>query len=166
MMVNMMFESISFILEPNKKVERKADSSYFLPNWAIEHKISQTAIDSLLEGLSGKTCFMLPKTSKTLLKTARSVDTIAMSGGTYCHIGIEKCLIAACSALSRNNHSIPEKFILDFNIDGVSYSKSTKSSLTLIQMNLKDVGFDPFVVGAYVGEEKPECNELLMILSK
>lgn len=118
-------------------------------------------MDSLLAGLNEITTFVLPKSSKTLLKTPSSVNSIVMSGGTYCHVGIDKCLMATCLSLSRDSQPIPEEFILDFNIDGVSYSKSTKSSLTLIQMNLRDIGFNPFVVGAYVGKVKPECNEFL-----
>lgn len=104
---------------------------------------------------------MLPKDSRSLLRTVRSTNSAIMSGGTYCHIGGEKCLMAACSAIRRENHPIPKEFILDFNIDGVSYSKSTKNSLTLIQMNIRDVDFDPFVVGVYCGREKPESNELM-----
>lgn len=103
----------------------------------------------------------MPKTSKTLLKTPRTANMIAMDGGTYCHIGVAKCLSVVCLALSKNRRPIPEEFTVDFNIDGVNYTKSTKSSLTLIQMSLRDFDFNPFVIGAYCGKDKPECNEFL-----
>lgn len=131
----------------------------FLSKWAIQNNISQTALDSLLAGLNKNTHFNLPKSSEQLLKTSRTANSVPMNDGCYCHIGIEKCLIAAFNVISKN-HPIPLDFILDFSIN-VTYAKSTKSSLWLIQMSIQQFEFKPFVIGAYCGKEKPNINDFL-----
>lgn len=136
--------------------------SQFLAKWAVQHNVAQKTVDSLISGIRENiNTVELPGSSKTLLKTARFTSTYAMNDGSYSHIGVAKCLSAVCSALSKCNHPIPDEFILDFNIDGVSYSKSTKSSLEIIQMSLRNIELDPLVVGVYCGIEKPVCNVLL-----
>lgn len=89
-----------------------------------------------------------------------------MSGGIYCHVGIKTSLLAYFSALLKNQMPIPDSVVIDFNIDGVNFSKSTKCSLWLIQMSLKNILLDPFVIGSYYGEQKPSSsNEFLKPLT-
>lgn len=61
----------------------------------------------------------------------------------------------------KEQQAIPDEIILDFNIDGVNHSKSTKRSLWIIQMSLRNFTQDPFVIGTFCGRQKPDCNDLL-----
>lgn len=119
-------------------------------------------MDELLSGLKQQDSKLkLPLSCKTLLRTERSTNIIEMTDGSYCHIPIERCLNAVLLAFKKEEKTIPEEMILDFNIDGVQYSKSTKKSLWLIQMSLRGLNSDPFVIGIFCGEKKPKCNEFL-----
>lgn len=113
----------------------------------------------------------LPKTAKYILMTPKTTNHTQNTDFTYCHTGIKTILDAFCSTLNINNVSLPERIFLEFNIDGVKYSKSTTTSLWLIQMSIENTGFDPFVVGVYFSHKKPahtfltqfvdELNELV-----
>lgn len=111
-------------------------------------------MDELLSGLKQQDSKLkLPLSCKTLLRTERSTNIIEMTDGSYCHIPIERCLNAVLLAFKKEEKTIPEEMILDFNIDGVQYSKSTKKSLWLIQMSLRGLNSDPFVIGIFCGEK-------------
>lgn len=98
----------------------------------------------------------LPKNAKHILKTPKQTNHNQNADFTYCHTSIQTILAAFCATLSDNKTDIPERIILEFNIDGVKYSKSTTTSLWLIQMSIENTGFDPFVVGAYFSHKKPD----------
>lgn len=84
------------------------------------------------------------------------------SDGVYTHIGIERSLFAYLRTLTGHERPIPESITLDFNIDEVSVSRSSQSVLWMIQMDIQNGGLlNPFVIGAYNGIHKPECNEFL-----
>lgn len=135
----------------------------FLAKWAIQNNISQTSLDSLLSGLRkfGQHS-ELPRSSKTLLMvSARPIDHVKMSDGVYCHIGVKASLLAYLSALIKSQMIIPDNIIIDFNIDGVNFSKSTQWALWIIQMSLRNSELNPFVIGSFYGKQKPACNEFL-----
>lgn len=98
----------------------------FLSQWAIQHNVSQTTLDDLLIELRQNGHSDLPKASKTLLNTSRHAHPTSIDNGTYCHIGIGRCLSAYFLALSKKRYAIPESVTLDFNIDEVSGSKSSQ----------------------------------------
>lgn len=133
----------------------------FLSQWAIQHNVSQTALDDLLIELRQNGHSDLPKASKTLLNTSRHAHPTSIDNGTYCHIGIGRCLSAYFLALSKKRYAIPESVTLDFNIDEVSGSKSSQIILWIIQMSLRDIECNPFVIGVFQGKKKPDCNTLL-----
>lgn len=95
------------------------------------------------------------------MKTLRHIDSFKISDGLYCHTGIVKSLFACLSVLKKSQLSVPDKLILDINVDGVNYSKSTNCSLWLIQMSIRGVDLNPCVIGTYYGKSKPTCNDFL-----
>lgn len=73
----------------------------------------------------------------------------------------KRSVLAFCDLLlKKEQQAIPDELILDFNIDGVKHSKSTKDSLWIIQMSSRNFTLDPFVIGTFSGREKPDCNIL------
>lgn len=145
--------------------KKETEMNQFISKWAIEHNIAQRSLNSLLIGLKMNCKILdeeLPKSSKTLLKTEKArTNVLTMNGGTYCHTGIEKTLTAVCATLIESSQAIPNELTIDFNIDGVNHTKSTKTSLWLIQLHLRHFNFDPFVIGTYCGIHKPNCNDFL-----
>lgn len=133
----------------------------YLTEWAIKHNVPQTGFEQLSTILRQHTNFNLPKSAKTILKTPQNTGPISVDSGTYCHIGAEKTLKSYFSALTNNKKPLPDSITLDFNIDEVSCSKSTQIVLWLIQMSLRGTGCNPFVVGAFHGKNKPDCNSFL-----
>jgi hypothetical protein len=108
-------------------------------------KCTRTALNELLNILR-KQGHRLPKDSRTLLKTPRSINTIQKSGGDYLYLGIE-------SGISKVIAEHPEHFRridqikLSFNIDGVPLFKSSSVQLWPILCSIKH--FEPFVVAVY-----------------
>lgn len=150
-------------------VQEKKNMRSFLGNWSVENNISQTSLNSLLSGLRDLgNDYNLPKYAKNLLMTPNQSNHVKDGNFTYCHTGIKANLAAYCSTLKTNNVCLPESIILDFNVDGVKYSRSTTRSLWLIQMNIENssYGFDPFVVGIYFSDKKPAHSFLLKFVNE
>lgn len=123
----------------------------FLAEWRIKFNIPGTALDELLSELRAHGYSDLPKSTKTIMKTSRPVECYNVGDGIYCHTGIRRTLFACLSVLKKSRQSIPEILVLDINIDGVNYSRSTNNSLWLIQMSIRGVDLNPCVVGTYYG---------------
>lgn len=147
---------------------RKGNARSFLAEWAIKNNISQTSIEELTSGLQKCSNLILPKSAKTLLKTPSNIQHTKTDVFTYCHIGIKESLMAYCNVLQKNGISLPGLIELDFNIDGVKYSRSTTHSLWLIQMTIinSKERFDPFVIGVYFSEIKPHHSFILEFINE
>lgn len=134
----------------------------FLAKWRTENNITDSAMDALLLEVRKHGHPTLPKCSKTLLNTSQQAKHFEKIGdGIYVHIGLKINLNAYCLALKTNKFPIPQKIVLDFNMDGVNYSKSTNCSLWLIQASFRNTEWDPCVIGCYYGKTKPKCNDFL-----
>lgn len=156
-----MFRRISVSSSSKQKGTNESIHS-FLIDWGTKFNISNLALDELLLEFHKKGYTNLPRCTKTLMKVPRLIRCVETIGdGIYCHPGIEKCLSAYCCALKKNGLPIPNEIVLDFNMDGVNYSKSTNCSLWLIQMSLRKVELNPFVIGIYYEKTKPPCNDFL-----
>lgn len=141
---------------------RKQTLNSFIAEWKTKFNISSTACDALLSALRNHGHPDLPTSARTLMRTARNTKFHNMSDGVYSHTGIQTSLIACFCALKKEEAlAIPNAIILDFNIDGINFSKSTSTCLWLIQMSIRGFEFDPCVVGTYFGKTKPKCNEFL-----
>lgn len=133
--------------------ESKENVISFLKNWTFDFNITRVALNSLLKFLKRNGFYYLPEDSRTLFQTPKSREIVEMNPGYYCHVGVKKGLDYNMAQLSTTN--FPNEIELDFNIDGVPISKSSKSSFWLILariVHLKQI----FVVGVYHGYKKPD----------
>lgn len=61
----------------------------FLQSWGVNYGIPQNAFDALLLGLREHSCFSnLPRCSRTIMKTPRSLNKIHVAPGEYIHTGM------------------------------------------------------------------------------
>lgn len=126
--------------------------------WAVQNQITHVAINELLELLLTLGLKNLPKNSRTLLHTPRSVQIRSMGSGEYWHNGIEKCLKnTLCDVSESINLS------LNFNIDGLPISGSSKFQFWPILMSIASKPhISPLVVAVYYGDSKPPTAELFL----
>lgn len=96
-----------------------------LKHWAtVQHQIPLNAVDSLLEILS-PVCPSLPRDSRTLLKTPRTVTITPLETGELTYMGIQEQImkiLPLCYPDFDNN-----QILLSFNIDGLPLFKSTST---------------------------------------
>lgn len=86
--------------EANDSLE--ANIKQNLASWVVKFNVQQRKVDSLLKILAldpHNSC--LPKTCRTLVKTPRKIDLIAMRPGFYYHFGLVKGI---ASAVKFSNH--------------------------------------------------------------
>ncbi|VEN55095.1 unnamed protein product [Callosobruchus maculatus] len=122
--------------------------------WAVNHKIPQVALTSLLqtlkEHLPSEVSELLPNDARCVLKTPRATVVQSIEPGQYFHIGIkygiEKFL---GSHVSKNIE-------LQINIDGLPLSESNSSQLWPILGNVHP-GKDVFLIEYFV----KDAQELL-----
>ena len=96
-----------------------------LKAWAINSGCTRAFLNNLLNILSKKHPY-LPKDSRTLLHTPRTVNYYQKGGGSYIYIGIENGIKTCLNILT--NHFIPSDSInLHINIDGLPLHKSKSS---------------------------------------
>lgn len=135
----------------------------FLKTWAISNSLKTRPINEIL-------CFMrengipsLPCDSRSLLGTPKSRNVIEMPPGKYVHFSFKKRINDILSSLSEKNMAIPQKLLLDINIDGVPLRKSSTSLFWVIMARIRNIPQSRvFVVGVYHGYKKPNCyNQLL-----
>ena len=108
----------------------------------------------------------VPKDSRTLLQTERSVNYKTMGPGHYVYIGVEKCIKKLI------NFKKPTKNIIELyiNIDGLPVFKS--SSISLWPILIQFGSFQPIGVAFFCGKGKPPfvpfldefVNEMLILI--
>lgn len=127
-----------------------------LAYWTIQNGISIKALTNLLRILRRIVAVYLPKDGRTVLRTRKGVVPVkAMDDGYYFYLGIERNLRKLIRDCVIRNTTI----ILDFNIDGISVSKSNSQALWPI---LCRVETHVFVAALYLGKSKPnQCKEFL-----
>ena len=101
--------------------EPVADLAEDLAEWATRHKCTRTSLNELLSILR-KQRHRLPKDSRTLLRTPRSINTIQKSGGDYLYLGIESGILKVIAEHPEHFTRI-DQIELSFNIDGVPLFK-------------------------------------------
>lgn len=122
--------------------------------WAIKNNVTHIALSELLVILREHGNKNLPLDGRTLLRTPKYHNIVAIPPGNYCHIGLRQAIdfyLSACCI-------IPDTIILDFNIDGVPISRSSNSSFWLILTKIMSNKYPDmiFVVGVYHGMHKPQ----------
>lgn len=145
-------DNISFH-QSNQSCSEPSDA---LTVWAINHKITHTALTDLLKTLNPFFNNCLPLDARTLLNTPQKYTIKDVKPGSYFHFGLENCLkrlISHCSTSELLNSTCLEVMI---NIDGLPLSKSSSSQFYPILCSL--VMNETFVdmIGIYHGYEKPQ----------
>jgi hypothetical protein len=124
-----------------------------LTEWLLQNNIAGVPTDHLLKILIDAGLDYLPKTSRTLLRTPRSViDVRNICGGEFKYFGIAPKL----HTILTHNPNFAENtdtLKLKFNVDGLPLYKSTNGQFWPILCKLEH--FPPFVVALFYGTKKP-----------
>lgn len=137
--------------DDNDMQEQIPDLAAELAGWATSSECTRSSLDALLEILR-KQGLRLPKDSRTLLKTPRSINTIKKCGGNYLYLGLETGLLKVVSENLDHFKNVHE-ILLSINIDGLPLFKSSGIQLWPILCSMKK--FEPFVVAVYCSDSKP-----------
>ncbi|XP_077256605.1 uncharacterized protein LOC143894311 [Temnothorax americanus] len=119
--------------------------------------ICHVALAALLFILRKYTQYLFPKDPRTLLKTPRHTEVVEIGSGQYCHFGLQNALKKMLDKYIKVLGRMTVSLDIFINIDGLPISKSSNSALWPILCSdtvLKSV----FIVGAYYGQTKPQCN--------
>ncbi|XP_050507514.1 uncharacterized protein LOC126885126 [Diabrotica virgifera virgifera] len=128
----------------------------FLPGWATKNQICQNpALNTLLSGLTECGIPNLPKDSRTLLKTPKSVAVQKMGVGHFWYNGLKNCL----SNIEKYVENI-NALKLDFGIDGLPLFNSSSHQFWPILVKIANVPKYPCqIVAIYYGKAKPPSIE-------
>lgn len=124
-----------------------------LSHWATKRYVRRAAVTHLLHILHPYHS-NLPLDSRTLLKTPRQTTIKNLVNGEYCHFGLIDSLKLKLTSLS--NISRHETIYISFNVDGLPiFHKGHRLQLWPILALIKNFKTEPFVVGSFLGEGKP-----------
>lgn len=146
-------------VEPDDEINIQ-DSHQFIKDiasWAIKFNICHVALAALLVILRKYTQYMFPIDPRTLLKTPRHTAVVTMGSGQYYHFGLQNALKNMLDEYNTVLGRMTVSLDIFINIDGLPISRSSNSSLRPILCSdtvLKSV----FIIGAYYGQTKPQCN--------
>ena len=147
--------------EEDRRLDRSDKFKHHLSLWSLAFGIPHIALKVLLVILRNYTDLVLPRDSRTLLKTPRHVDMIEMpNGAQYCHFGLTKA-VEEIAHNYRKRGIRTRQIRLIFNIDGLPIYKSSENSLWLILCSetiLKKV----YTVGIHVGAGKPKYPNIFL----
>lgn len=139
-----------------------------LAGWAVEENIPHSSVQKLLGVLRNNPNVnwdLLPKSSKTLLKTPyRKTDIRSMGVGHYFYFGIRITINNLFQRFAFNLRDV-QKIELAINIDGLPVTKSTGTSLWPILCQIKSVKMlnkYVFPIALYYGSQKPPANDFLL----
>ncbi|XP_031625627.1 uncharacterized protein LOC116342258 [Contarinia nasturtii] len=125
--------------------------------WALQHRITQAAINDLLSILILAGFTFLPQDSRTLMQTPNIVKIYALSAGKMWYHGIRKSLQSIFS-----NLNCELTLRIDFNFDGMPLFKSSKVQFWPILASIREFPkVLPMIVGIWCGEGKPPLNEYI-----
>lgn len=134
----------------------------FLASWALEANVSHVHLNKLLRGLKSHRCFQhLPADARSLLKTARHVNVVAIAPGENYHFGMATGT-SHCSKFCKHLHKF-STINVSINVDGLPISKSSGACFWPILCCVQSFEGQPiFPVGIYYGLSKPlNANEFL-----
>ncbi|KAK4877280.1 hypothetical protein RN001_009786 [Aquatica leii] len=125
-----------------------------LTDWATESYVRRSVVTHLLHILHPYHN-QLPMDSRTLLKTPRRTTTRSLLNGEYCHFGLSNGL--KLKLLSAPTVFLSKTIYVSFKIDGLPiFHKGHKLQLWPILALVKNFETEPFVVGYFLGEGKPD----------
>jgi len=116
--------------------------------WVMDAHVSRESCNNLLALLRRHGC-EVPKDSRTLLKTPRTVPVTCKCGGPYLYFGMQKVLhAAACLG------ECPDVLEIQVSVDGLPLFKSSNAQLWPILRSVNSS--KPMIIALYMGETKPK----------
>lgn len=111
----------------------------------------------------------LPSDSRTLLQTAKKIDTVMCGDGSFVYFGLENNIVKRVkSGLVSSNYPLLKsrfrnrKFLsVTLNTDGLPvHSSTTNSFWPILGIVDQAINKTPFVIALYYGEGKPNDSNL------
>jgi hypothetical protein len=134
-----------------------------LCHWAVASNVPRESVNKLLRVLKTDPNYsFLPLTYKTLLGTPRKVDVVAVSPGWYHGFCIKDAIVASLNSVYAK-FPFDQTFELGLLVgcDGTSVGRSTNSQFWPVIGKLCLDGTEPFDIGFYQGNAKPNDVNLL-----
>lgn len=130
-----------------------------LTTWAVEHKITHTALKAKLQKLKEHSCFSsLSLDVRSLLKTPRQQEIRTVVPGLYYHFGLSDSIKKILTFVNIDNISCVK---IAVNIDGLPLSKSFQQQFWSILGSVFPYD-NVFIIEIYHGNEKPvDANKFL-----
>lgn len=100
--------------------------------WAVNHRISASAINDLLVILIFAGFTFLPKDSRTFMSTPSNLTIQVLNKGKFWYYGLQKCITDLFANLCRDI-----TVTLDINVDGLPVSKSSNSQFWPILADIR-----------------------------
>lgn len=141
----------------NRKVRGyvKLSPPEFMAWWMTSTGANRKASNHLLHYMKYRFHANIPTDYRTLLKTpAKPIETV-MHPGNYIHVGVRQALKQLLSEADSIDHHA--SILMQFFIDGLSITRSTKDGFWIIMINLRNVSkrrLTPKVIGVYYGAKK------------
>lgn len=135
-----------------------------LKKWIISFKVSQRAVNSLLNILKAEG-FNLPKDCITLLQTNSNKSIVSASVGFYNHIGLENGIKYMFKQYHNLFFDSINELHINFNFDGLPLNKSSGYQFWPILCtiaNIYDISKKPIIAGLYYGMKKPNNLKAIM----
>lgn len=140
----------------------KFSPSEFMAWWITATGAKRKASNYLLHYLKFKFNAKISTDYRTLLRTPRTPIAMVINPGSYIHLGVKNALHRLLS------EAVPIKsvnILMQFFIDGLSISRSTKDSFWVVMVNIRKASAKrliPKVIGVYYGLKKMiDFNEFL-----
>ncbi len=134
----------------------------FMSWWITSTGAKRKASNCILHYMKYKFNVKIPTDYRTLLRTPVKPVPLIVFPGSYIHLGVRDALRRLMA--EAGNPTVLE-LLLQFFVDGVQISKSTKEDLWIIMTNILNSSVNrltPKVIGIYLGEKKPkDFNEFL-----
>ena len=128
------------------------DMTIQLREWILKNKISRSASNELLTILRDNGHDYLPKCTRTLVNTTRTVLSKKKCGGDFLYLGIANGILRTLEA--NPSHVIECNTIsLNVNVDGLPLFKSSNIQVWPILCMFGKL--PPFIVAIFVGSGKP-----------
>lgn len=141
----------------NRKVRDyvKLSPSDFMAWWMTSTGSNRKASNIILHYMKYRFNAKVPTDYRTMLKTpVKPIETV-MSPGSYIHVGVRKALSQLLSEAGlTGDHT---NILMQFFVDGLTITRSTKDGFWIIMMNLRNVSkrrLTPKVIGVYYGMKK------------
>lgn len=143
----------------------KLPPSEFMAWWITSTGAKRKASNVLLHYMKYKFNVDIKTDYRALLKTPSAPIEKVMHPGGYIHVGVRLALYQLLSEAGVNTNLSIQNILMQFFVDGLSISRSTKDGFWIIMINIRNASLcrlTPKVVGVFYGLKKvTNFNEFL-----